>query len=101
MSVAQTRRSNVGVPLILGLAAVVVVVAVSQSGSDDAPVRRAIKEASEVIQTLPVRLEQIKREARERFDLAKAAFYQARAESERALTSQLQEAKQRGSVPPS
>jgi hypothetical protein len=48
----------------------------------------------------PARVSGLLAEAHARLDAAKAAFRDARAESERALVSQLQEAKQRGSVPP-
>src|SRR5262249_32661953 len=96
------RGSNgawIAVPLLaIGVAAVKVVVL--SRADEDASSRRAIGEARILLLSLPTRAEQAIREARERFAQAKVAFREARVSSERALLSQLEEAKQRGSLPP-
>jgi hypothetical protein len=96
------RGSNgawIAVPL-LAIGVVAVTVVVLSRADEDASSRRAIDEARILLRSLPTRAEQTVREARERFEQAKAAFREARASSERALLSQLEEAKQRGSLPP-
>ena len=99
----MSRRGSSGawiaVPLLaIGVAAVTVVVL--SRADEDASSRRAIGEARILLLSLPTRAEQAIREARERFAQAKVAFREARVSSERALLSQLEEAKQRGSLPP-
>jgi|GEM_PF-4244753 len=82
---------------VIGLAAAAAAVAVVPGAE---PVRQRIKELPDVLASLPQRSEELVRAARQRYALAKEAFYTARAESERALLLQLREAKDRGSLPP-
>lgn len=65
-----------------------------------APVRQYQRDAQEFASQLPQRARSLLGQARDRLDQAKHAFRVARAESERVLIAQFEEAKQRGSVPP-
>ncbi|HVC32456.1 MAG TPA: hypothetical protein VNL16_02995 [Chloroflexota bacterium] len=65
-----------------------------------APVRRSAHEAEDLAKHLPDRTRGALQGLRARLDRARAAFQKAKIESERALTAQFEEAKQRGSVPP-
>jgi hypothetical protein len=127
MIARDDQRGRVALPVAIGigLATAVAVAVVARVGSQDPSVQRGGRRASETIkalssrivdrsqvarlrfgratdelQSLPTRIVDFTQMARVRFERAKAAFRDARAESERALVSQLQEAKQRGSVPP-
>jgi predicted sulfurtransferase len=75
----------------------VVVIARTQP---DSVVGRYVAEAEVFARALPDRARTLVRDARDRFALATAAFHEARAQSQRALASQLEEAKHRGSMPP-
>ncbi|MGH2461083.1 MAG: hypothetical protein ACRDIY_19675 [Chloroflexota bacterium] len=87
--------------LIAGGVVVIAVAAVAvQLVPELAPIRRYTREAEGFASHLPQHARALLSEARERVDRAKHAFRVAQAESERALTAQFEEAKQRGSVPP-
>lgn len=98
------RRDNSGVNWTMVIAGGIVVVAAvavaAQVVPELAPVRRYTQDAEEFATHLPSRLQDLLDDARGRIARARAAFRSARLESERALTVQFQEAKQRGSVPP-
>ncbi|HLH71846.1 MAG TPA: hypothetical protein VKX96_01080 [Chloroflexota bacterium] len=83
-----------------GLVTVAAVVVVTQFTANDRPLSQLGQEAQSFVVELPDRIQRFVREARERFALAKEGFRAARAESERGLIAQLEEAKQRGSLPP-
>lgn len=89
----------IALPIIAGAAAITITAVIRSTPEGDGA-RRLIREAREVIERLPTRAEQVIQEAQERLARAKEVYQTARIESERALTAQLQEAKQRGSLPP-
>lgn len=99
MSTRQSRGGAV-VPIVAVLGLVAVGVVVARYAPVDSTPGRAAHEARRTINNLPHRIRLLVYEAQSRFDQAKEAFRSARIESERALVSQLQEAKERGSVPP-
>lgn len=94
------RGLSVGVPLVIGLAVVVAAVLVIRMAPESSTASRAAAETEHTVRDLPNQFRRLLREAQDRYARARSAFQIARAESERALISQLQEAKERGSVPP-
>ena len=100
----MSARSSTGGGLIaavlLGSAVTVGAVVMLAQANPESPLRRYVDVAEGVARDLPGRTRAAIQEAKARFAEAKAAFVAARAESERSLQAQLQEAKQRGSLPP-
>ena len=98
----ETERNSVNWPVVLVGGTIVVVAAVVavQKIPELAPVRQGVRETKELVAHLPERMESLLDNVRGRITRARAAFYTSRAEAERALTAQFEEAKQRGSVPP-
>lgn len=101
----MSRPGSSGTRLIA--VAVLGTVAVGVAGSlvlartnPDSTPARYVEAAESVARDLPMLARQAIQEAKNRFAAAKLAFREARAESERSLMAQFQEAKQRGSVPP-
>jgi hypothetical protein len=92
--------------LVLGLIAVIGAAGFTGSslllrpGSTSRRPGEALGSLDDVVQSLPEPIKSALVLVAERFERAQRAFREARLESERALVSQLQEAKQRGSVPP-
>src|SRR5207302_11382299 len=95
----QSWRRSVPLPVVLGLAVAVLAI-VAKVSPESSTLGRIAREVEAAAIRLPETLQQMRREARERLAQASTAFEVARAQSERALTSQLQEAKERGSLPP-
>jgi hypothetical protein len=96
---AQSRRPSIPLPVVLGLAVVGLAI-VARVSPESSTLGRMAREVEAAAVRLPETLQQMKREARERLAQATTAFQVARSQTERALTSQLQEAKERGSLPP-
>jgi len=94
------KTRGVNWPMIVGLMGVAAAAAAVAMVPGAEPVRLRLKEVPTLLAELPERVQQLRREGRERVDQAKLAFLNARAESERALVLQLREAKDRGSLPP-
>jgi hypothetical protein len=92
--------------LILGLIAVIGAAGFAgtslllRPGSSSPRRGDALGTLNNLVQNLPEPIKSTLGLVAERFERAQRAFREARLESERALVSQLQEAKQRGSVPP-
>ncbi len=92
--------------LVLGLIAVIGAAGFAgtsfllRPGSSPPRPGEALGTLNNVVQNLPEPIKSTLALVAERFEHAQRAFREARLESERALVSQLQEAKQRGSVPP-
>ncbi len=86
--------------LLVGMLAIAGIVVAARMAPETSPVGRRASETERFVVELPRRGQQLLEELRERYAKAKAEFAAARRESERALVSQLQEAKERGSVPP-
>ena len=99
----MTRATRPGVSWPIVLAGGVILVAAAaiavRSVPELAPVRGLARDAEEFAVRAPERLRGLATAARARFEQARAAFTTARAEAERALTAQFEEAKQRGSIP--
>lgn len=87
--------------VILGSAVTVGSMIILAQANPDSSLRRYVDTAEGLARDLPGLTRAAIQEAKVRFADAKAAFVVARAESERSLQAQLQEAKQRGSLPPS
>jgi hypothetical protein len=105
MSVVSRRAESRGAPVLayifLGTAAAVGSAYVLSRSTPESSLRRYVDAAEDVVRQLPTLTREVIAEAKARFAAAKVAFAEARAESERSLLAQLQEAKQRGSLPPS
>lgn len=87
--------------VIVGGVVVLAAVAVAvQVVPELAPVRQCTRDVEELAADLPSRARRLAQDVAARLEQAKAAFHTARVESERALTAQFEEAKQRGSIPP-
>jgi len=86
--------------LLVGTLAVVGLVVAARMAPETSPVGRRATEMERFVVELPRHGQRLLAELGERYAKAKAEFAAARRESERALVSQLQEAKERGSVPP-
>lgn len=100
MSAPSRPGSGVAIVVAVTLTAVALGILIARFAPVESQPVRAATETRRAVRTLPSRLRQLVDDIRLRFDLAKSAFQTARVESERALVSQLQEAKERGSVPP-
>ncbi len=99
MSGRLGARRLLGRAVLIGVVVAVGIAALRQA--DESPeVRQTIAAAKSTLARLPDQVERLARQARERWDEARRVFGETRAESERALLSQLQEAKQRGALPP-
>ena len=100
----QSRSSffRAGLPILVagGLVAVAAAVVVTQLPPEERSIGKLSREAQTLVTEIPDRIQSLIREGRERLELAKEGFRAARAESERGLLAQLEEAKQRGSLPP-
>ena len=92
-------RRRISWPLVIGVAAVSLFV-VARSSPETSTIGRIAREVEATVIGLPETVQRARRDARERWVQARAAFHLARDESERVLVSQLQEAKERGSLPP-
>jgi hypothetical protein len=92
--------------LVLGLIAVIGAAGFAgtslllRPGSSPPRPGEVLRSLGDVVQSLPEPIKSTLALVAERFERAQRAFRDARLESERSLVSQLQEAKQRGSVPP-
>ncbi|SRR5579883_570306 len=104
MMPGETPNESSGISWAVFLASGIVVVAAAAIAvrfvPQLAPVRRYAQEAEDFAIHLPEHARTVADEARERLARAQSAFRLARAESERVLIAQFEEAKQRGSVPP-
>ncbi len=80
--------------------AVLGVIVVARVSPETTTIGRVAREFEASLLALPDRVQRLRAEAQQRLSSARAAFDTARVESERALVSQLQEAKERGSLPP-
>lgn len=89
-------------PLVIatGMAVAAAVVVVGRAMPEESRLHRVSKEVEDFATNLPARVESLIHEEQARFARAKVAFSSARADAERVLTAQFQEAKQRGSLPP-
>lgn len=96
---AQSWRLSVSLPVVLGLAVLGLAI-VARVSPESSTLGRIAREVEAAAVQLPETLQQMRREARERLVQASTAFEAARSQTERALISQLQEAKERGSLPP-
>jgi HAMP domain-containing protein len=96
---STSRRFSPPWLLVVGVAAVGVYL-IARNAPDTTSIGRVAREFDASLMAIPVRIEQLRDEARDRLAAAKAAFREARAESERALIVQLSESKVRGSLPP-
>lgn len=65
-----------------------------------APVRGWARDAEDFAVHTPERIQGLVGNLRARYERARATFHTVRAEGERILTAQFEEAKQRGSIPP-
>lgn len=99
---SRSALFRAGLPILVagGVIAVAATFAVSRLPPEERSIGKLSQEAQAFVRELPDRVQSLLREGRERFELAKEGFRVARAESERGLLAQLEEAKQRGSLPP-
>lgn len=93
-------RKPIVAVMILGTAAVVGGVYAWSRANPDSSARQYVDRVEATARNLPMIARAMVQEAKVRFAEAKVAFAEARSESERSLLAQLQEAKQRGSLPP-
>lgn len=100
MSRLLSSTVRVALPLLAGAMVGAAAVVVARTAPEGEGLRRLLREAQGVAERLPGRAEQLLQEAQQRLAQAKEVYQAARVESERALIAQLQEAKQRGSLPP-
>ena len=98
MRESQPRR-RISWPLVIGVAAVGLFV-IARSSPETTTIGRLARRIETIVVGLPETVQNAQRQGRERWIDARAAFHEGRAESERSLVSQLQEAKSRGSLPP-
>lgn len=97
---ADARGAPVVVLIFLGSAAAIGAAYVLSRATPESSLRKYVDGIEAAARQLPAVTREVIAEARTRFADAKVAFTEARAESERVLLAQLQEAKQRGSLPP-
>ena len=97
-----TNQRTVGWPIIVvgGIALVAAAAVAVRAMPEDSAIGRVRREAEEIVAQLPDRARRLKSSLDDRYRRARSAFYLARSDSERLLTAQFEEAKQRGSVPP-
>lgn len=104
MSARQDSADRRGAPIIalifLGSAAAIGAAYLLSRATPESSLRKYVDAAETAARQLPSVTREVIAEAKARFADAKLAFAEARAESERVLLAQLQEAKQRGSLPP-
>ncbi len=100
----MTRESRDGVswPVVVagGVVLVAAAVVAVRMVPELAPVRGWARDAEDFAAHAPKRIQSLAGKLRARFERARATFYTVRAEGERRLTAQFEEAKQRGSIPP-
>lgn len=96
----ENRSRTPLVAVVIVGAATVGAVYVLSRANPDSSLRRYVDGLESTARNLPVMARTVVQDAKVRFAEAKVAFVEARTESERSLLAQLQEAKQRGSLPP-
>jgi hypothetical protein len=99
MNEARGPSVRIAWPIIVGIAVIGIVV-IARASSDSNEFGQLVRDAESRVLALPETISQLRDALRARLSEAKAAFRAARAESESVLVSQLNEAKQRGSLPP-
>jgi len=93
-------RANWPVVVAGGVVLVAAAVVAVRVVPELAPVRSLARDTEDFVVHAPERIQGLVENLRARFERARATFYTVRAEGERILTAQFEEAKQRGSIPP-
>src|SRR5262249_43626270 len=96
---ARSTRFQVTWPLLVG-AAVVGAIVVARAMPESTRVGRLAREAEAAARALPDTLRQLRTVATDRLAEAREVFLISRADTERILLRELEEAKRRGSLPP-